>query len=156
MIEIVRASEHHISDVGKLWLEYMRFHQDIDPIFTPRDGTVLGFEEDQVRRLMKSEDGLVLVALDEGRVVGYSLSEIKGPMKGYKLEEFGHVHDVAVTASYRRRGIGEKMLGEIMKWFRSKNINRVELSVVAKNQVAYSFWRKHGFTDYIHTFYRHI
>jgi ribosomal protein S18 acetylase RimI-like enzyme len=156
MIEIVRASEHHISDIGKLWLEYMRFHQDIDPIFTPRDGAVLGFEEDQVRRLMKSEDGLVLVALNRGQVVGYSLSEIKGPMKGDKLEKFGYVHDAAVTASYRRRGIGEKMLGEIMKWFRSKNINRVELSVVAKNQVAYSFWRKHGFTDYIHTFYRHI
>ena len=156
MIEIVRASEHHISDIGKLWLEFMRFHQDIDPIFTLRDGVVPGFEENQVRRLMKSEDGLVLVALDRKQVVGYSLSEIKGPMKGYKLEKFGYVHDVAVTASYCRRGTGEKMLGEIMKWFRSKNINRVELSVVAKNQVAYSFWRKHGFTDYIHTFYRHI
>jgi len=155
MIEIVRAEEHHVSDIDKLWLEFIRFHQDIDPIFTPRDGAVLGFEEYQVRRLMKSEDGLVLVALDRGRVVGYSLSEIQGS-KGLKLEKFGYVHDVAVTASYRRRGIGEKMLGEVMKWFQSKSIDRVELEVTAKNQVAYSFWKKHGFTDYKHMLYRQI
>ena len=156
MIEIVRAEERHISDIDKLWLEFMRFHQDIDPIFTPRDGAVPNFEEDQVRRLMKSEDGLVLVALDEGQVVGYSLSEIKGPMKGYKLEKFGAVGHVAVTAHYRRRGIGEEILREILKWFQSRNIDRVELEVLAKNPVAYSFWKKHGFTDYRHRLYRQI
>ena len=155
MIEIVRAEERHISDIGKLWLEFMRFHQDIDPIFTPRDGAVIGFEEYQVRPLMKSEDGLVLIALDRGRVVGYSLSEMRSS-KGLKLEKFGSVHHVAVTASYRRGGIGEKMLGEIMKWFQSKNIDRVELEVLARNQVAYSFWKKHGFTDYRHRLYRQI
>ena len=155
MIEIVRAEERHISDIGKLWLEFMRFHQDIDPIFTPRDGAVLGFEEYQVRRLMKSEDGLVLVALDSGRVVGYSLSEIRSS-RGLELETFGAVDHVAVTASYRRRGIGEEMLSEILKWFQSRNIDRVELEVLAKNQVAYSFWKKHGFTDYRHRLYRQI
>ena len=75
MIEIISAEEHHVSDRDKLWLKYMRFHQDIDPIFTPRDDAVLGFEECQLRRLMKSEDGLVPVALDGGRVVGSSSSE---------------------------------------------------------------------------------
>ena len=156
MIEIIRAEERHVSAIDKLWLEFIHFHQDIDPIFTPRDGAVPGFEENQVRRLMKSENGLVLVALDKSRVVGYSLAEIHEPMKGIKLEEFGYVHDVAVTAGYRRRGVGEKMFDEIMKWFHLKNIDRVELEVTARNQVAYSFWKKHGFTDYKHTLYRQI
>jgi len=155
MIEIVRAEERHISDIDKLWLEFMRFHQDIDHIFTPLDGAVPGFEEEQVRRLMKSEDGLVLVALDSGRVVGYSLSEIRSS-RGLELETFGAIDHVAVTASYRRRGIGEEMLSEILKWFQSRNIDRVELEVLAKNQVGYSFWKKHGFTDYRHRLYRQI
>jgi len=155
MIEIVRAEERHISEMGKLWLEFMRFHQDIDPIFTPRDGAVLGFEEDEVRPLMESEDGLVLVALDNGRVVGCSLSQIRSS-RGLELEMYGAVHRMAVTASHRRRGIGEKMLGEILRWFQSRNIDRVELEVLAKNQVGYSFWKKHGFTDYRHRLYRQI
>ena len=57
----------------------------------------------------------MLVALDEGQVAGYSLSEIKEPIKGYKLEKFGAVDHVAITARYRRRGIGEEMLNEILK-----------------------------------------
>jgi len=117
---------------------------------------VSGFEEEQVRRLMKTEDGLVLVALDKGQVVGYSLSEINEPPKGSKRDKYGYISHMAVTASYRRRGIGEKMLDEIMKWFHSKNIDRVELGITAKNQVAYSFWEKHGFTAYLHTLYRQI
>lgn len=156
MIKIIKAEERHISDICKLWPELMHFHQDIDPIFTPRDGTVPDFEENQVRRLMKSENGLVLVAVDGGRSVGYSLSEIREPVKLLKRKEFGYVYDMAVTAGYRRRGIGEKMFIEILKWFRSRDIDRVELEVAAKNQVAYSFWKKRGFTDYRHTLYRQI
>lgn len=156
MIEIVKADESHISDIGKLWLEFIRFHQDIDPIFTPVDDAVSGFEEEQVRRLMKTEDGLVLVALDKGQVVGYSLSEIQEPPKGIKREKYGYISHMAVTASYRRRGTGEKILDKIMKWFYSKNVDRVELDITTKNQVASSFWKKHGFTDYMRKLYKQI
>jgi ribosomal protein S18 acetylase RimI-like enzyme len=156
MIEIVRADERHISDIGKLWLEFIRFHQDIDPIFASADNAVSGFEEELVRRLIKTGYGLVLVALDKGQVVGYALSEIKEPPKGSKREKYGYISHMAVTASYRRRGVGKKIFDEIMKWFYSKNIDRVEVEITTKNQVASSFWEKHGFTDYMRKLYRQI
>jgi len=156
MVEIVRAREHHTSDIGKLWLEFIRFHQDIDLIFTPLDGAVQGFEKEELRRLMKSEDGLVLVALDGERVIGYSLSEIKNPPKGLKRDEYGYVHHMAITTSCRHKGIGEQMLDEIIKWFHTKHVDRIELEVTTKNHNAYSFWEKHGFTDYIRTLYKQI
>ena len=156
MIEIIRAKEGHVSDIGKLFLEFIRFHQDIDPVFTPRDDAVSGFEENLVRRLMKSEDGLVLVALDGVRVVGYSLSEIQEPPKGLQREKFGYVSHLAVTADYRRKGTGDIMLGEIMNWFHSRNVDRIELEITTQNQAARSFWKKHGFTDYMRKLYRQI
>jgi len=156
MIEIVRAEERHVSDIDKLFLEFILFHQDIDPIFTPRDDAVPGFEEELVRRLMKSPDGLVLVALDGEQVIGYSLSEIEEPPKGLKRDKYGYVHNIAVTAGYRRRGVAEKMLGEIIKWFQSRNIERVELEITTKNQVASSFWGKQGFAEYMRKLYRRI
>jgi ribosomal protein S18 acetylase RimI-like enzyme len=155
VIKIVKAEEHHIPDICNLWLEFMRFHQNIDPIFTPRDGAVTGFKEEQVQRLMKLEDGLVLIALDGERAVGYSLSEIRSS-RGLKIDKYGAIDHVAVKAGYRRKGVGEEMLNEILKWFQSRNIDRVELEVLAKNQVAYAFWKKHGFTDYRHRLYRKI
>jgi hypothetical protein len=48
----------------------MIFHQNIDHIFTPVEGSSLSFEENMVRRLMRSADGLALVALDDAKVVG--------------------------------------------------------------------------------------
>jgi ribosomal protein S18 acetylase RimI-like enzyme len=156
MIEIVKAEEKHVTAIGKLWWEFMMFHQSIDHIFTPHEGSILGFEENQVRRLMKSADGLVLVALDGPKVVGYSLSEIRAASPGFHREKYGYIHDTAVTASHRRNGIGEKILTEIMKWFQSNNIQRVELGIAAKNQVAYSFWQKQGFEVYMHTLYKEI
>ena len=156
MIEIVKAEEKHVTAIGQLWWEFMLFHQDIDTWFTPRKGSIPGFEENQVRRLMKSEDGLVLIALDKGKVIGYSLSEIRGPAVAFGRDKWGYVHDMAVTAKYRRRGIGEKMLTEIMKWLQLKNVNRIELQTTAQNLVANSFWQKQGFTVYMHTLYKEL
>ena len=51
MIEIIRAEEKHVTAIGKLWWEFMIFHQNLDHIFTPREGATIGFEENQVRRL---------------------------------------------------------------------------------------------------------
>jgi ribosomal protein S18 acetylase RimI-like enzyme len=155
MITIVKAEEHHIPDICQLWLEFMQFHQNIDPFFTPHDGAVAGFEEEMVRRLMKSEDGLVLVALDGEQTVGYSLSEIAST-KGLKLGKVGHIDHLAIRSGYRRKGVGERILNEILKRFRSQKIDRVELEVLTKNQVGYSFWKKHGFIDYRHRLYRQI
>lgn len=147
MFQIARAEEHQIPAMAELWLEFMRFHQNIEPFFEPREGAVAG-EEEQLRRVMKSEDGLVLVAVDEGRVVGFAHAEIRGPHKVINLGRYGALDTMAVTEGYRRKGVGEAMLTEILDWFRSKNVDRVELEVLSKNDVGYSFWKKHGFTDY--------
>lgn len=66
MIEIVKAEEKHVTAIGQLWQEFILFNQSTEPVFTPRIKKVSDFEENLVRRLMKSEDGLVLVALDNG------------------------------------------------------------------------------------------
>ncbi len=156
MIKIVKAEEKHVTAIGQLWWEFMLFHQNIDPIFTPKFDGVSDFEEKQVRRFMQSDDGLALVALDGIKVIGYSLSEIREPSPSYEREKYGCIDTRAITASYQRKGVGEKMVGKIVKWFRLKGINRVELGTAAPNIVANSFWQKQGFTIFRHTLYKEI
>jgi len=144
MIEVVRAEEHHVSDIGRLWWEFIQFHKEIDTWFTPCEGSIPGFQKHHVGRFMRSENGLVLVALDNGKVVGYSLSEVRGPSPGMKQEGWGYIDQVAVTAGYRRKGVGQKLFVENLAWLKSKGINRVELEVTAQNTIGYAFWRKHG------------
>jgi GNAT superfamily N-acetyltransferase len=155
MIKVTEAGEYHIKQIDELWLEFMRFHESIDPLFKPRESAIPGFEQEQ-RRLMGPEDGLVLAAMDKERVVGFALAELRGPHKAYHLDRYGAIDTVAVTQEYRRKGVGEQMVRRILDWFRENGIIRVELEVLARNQVSYSFWRKQGFNDYRHRLFTRI
>lgn len=157
MIEIVRAEEKHLPEIGKLWWEFILYHQDIDPWFTPLDDATPGFLESYVRgRYMKTESGLVLAAVEHGEVVAYSLSEVRSPGAGMKQTIWGFIDHLAVTADCRRRGVGEQMLAEITHWFKSKGVKRVELHVASENTTGLRFWRKQGFKIYVHSMYREI
>jgi len=152
-IEIVEATESHVPDTVELWREFMDHHKEIDPRFPMREDAHVGFEQ-HLRDLMRAEDTLVLVALDEGRVVGFSISQVQeyAPI-WVEREAYGFIDTMAITSDYRRQGIGKQMLGRILEWFAAQDIDRTELSVAARNQVGYSFWKKHGFQDFEHRLY---
>jgi len=152
-IEIAEATESHVPDMVELWREFMDHHKDIDPRFPVREDAYIGFEQ-HLRELMGAVDTLVLAALDESRTVGFSVSQANryAPI-WVERETYGFIDTVAITADYRRHGIGEQMLDRIFEWFTSRDIDRIELTVSVRNQVGYSFWRKHGFKDFMHRLY---
>ena len=156
MIRIDVAKEHHITDLGNLWMEFMRFSQDIEPIHEPQDDSIPIYINEHLRPAMETGNSLVLVALDGEQVVGYSYSFIVEPSDLVKREKYGIIHDMFITAQYRRKGIAKTMFSEITKWFHSNNINRVELDVITQNHMASSFWEKLGFIDLNRTLYRQL
>jgi ribosomal protein S18 acetylase RimI-like enzyme len=156
MIKIVRAEEKHIATIGQLWLEFMLFHHKIDPVNTPLENSISDFQENYLQRFMNSEERLALVALDGTKIIGYSLSEIRGSSPGSKPEPFGVINHIAVTETHRRSGIGEMMLKEILQWFQSKDIKHAELATAAGSVVGNSFWQKQGFEIYRHIRYKKI
>lgn len=151
-VKIAVATDSHVPEIVEVWKEFMDFHKDVDPRFPMRKDAHLNFEK-HLRELMESEDNLILVALDKNQVVGFSTSRIAKYTPVWERETYGYVDTMAVTSDYRRKGIGERMLAKILEWFESRNIDRIELSVAARNQIGYSFWRKHGFKDYTHHLY---
>jgi len=149
---IIPATESHIPEIVEIWKEFMDFHSKIDPYFARNEEGHSKFEE-WVKDLMKSDTAKVLVALKDGQVVAYSLSQINKRPPLFKEVDYGYVYDLAVKKEYRRKGIGEQMLAEILGWFKSHQITRIELMVLAKNHVAFSFWEKHGFKVFLNRMY---
>ncbi len=154
MVDIVKAEERHVKDIGDLWWEFIIFHRDIDPIWEPEDNAVPFFIEGHLRKYLQSEDCLVLAAMDGPETVGYSLAEIKRIPPGLKRDDYGHIDQIAVAPGCRREGIGEKLYHENVRWFRSKNIKRIEVDTAARNNVANSFWQKQGFAVYTCTMFK--
>ena len=146
-MEITVAEDTHVPGIVEVWKELMDFHRDIDPYNgRSEDGHI--HMEKYLRDSMNSQGAIVLVALDNGHVVGYSISGIRKYPPIFQREIRGVIDDMAVIYDYRRKGVGGEMLSRIRQWFDSRNIDRIELSVAAKNQIGYSFWKKHGFQDY--------
>jgi len=162
MTKIIKAEEKHIPDICRLWMEFIRYHKDLDSTIAPSEDfftkgleSASGFEKEFLRPAMKSERSLVQVAVEGNKAVGYSIAEIQEcPNSEIKFSGvFNHLH---VTPACRRRGTGKKLYDETIKWFHSKDISVVQLQLLAKNPLARSFWRKEGFGDYQYTWIKRI
>lgn len=151
-IEIINAGPDHIPDILKLWAEMIDYHKDFNPIYRLQKNAQIYFEK-HVRKLIDSMDSQVLLALDDGISVGYSISMISNYPPILMVDKYGLITDIGVRSDYRRKGIGGLMLEKIFAWFKESGINRIELRVVSQNIDGISFWEKHGFKDFMHLMY---
>jgi ribosomal-protein-alanine N-acetyltransferase len=78
-----------------------------------------------------------VVAEEAGRVVGYA-------GMSYVLDE-GHVTTLAVDPSRRRRGIGQRLLNELVDTALRLGLAFLTLEVRESNEVAQALYRKTGF-----------
>ena len=80
-----------------------------------------------------------LVAVDGDRVVGYI-----GLM--HVIDE-GYISNVAVTAEYRRKSIGDSLICELVQRGKSLDLAFLTLEVRQSNKPAKALYGKHGFTE---------
>jgi len=162
MTKIIKAEEKHISDICRLWMEFIKYHKDLDATIAPGEEffkkgleSTAGFEKEFLRPAMASEKRLVQVAVDGNLAVGYAVAEIQ-ECPNAEIKQCGVINHLHVTPGHRRRGTGKKLYDEMIKWFHSNNISVVQLQLLAKNPLARTFWRKEGFADYQYTWIKRI
>jgi RimJ/RimL family protein N-acetyltransferase len=98
-------------------------------------------ERRYLRMIQRHPDATVLVAEDEGRIVGrLSLSRDQHPASR-------HVADLGlmVAESHRRRGVGTALLDEAVAWARAAGIRKLELHVFPWNEPALGLYHAFGF-----------
>ena len=92
---------------------------------------------------MRRNPGTIKVAEAEGRTVGYISF---GPRKG-SLGVHGRINTIFVEEKYRKHGIGEMLLKEAEKWFRSHGIMRMEAVVTDTNSRSMDFFKSQKFRE---------
>lgn len=86
-----------------------------------------------------------IVAMDEGRVVGWCNIHVLPPSP--HRVGFSHVGTIGMglDAAYRGKGLGREMLQSVFDTAGRVGIERVELQVYASNESAVKLYRKFGF-----------
>jgi len=143
---IRRATRADLPALGQLGGMLMRAHYAWDPrrFLAPGDdpesgyGWFLGTE-------LTNDDVVVLVAEQEGNVVGYVYAGIE-PMSWKELRhEAGFIHDIAVDERARRTGVARQLMDAAASWMREKGAVRLMLWTAEQNVGAQRLFEALGF-----------
>jgi len=148
-IDVRPAEMRDAEALGRLGATLVRAHYAFDPqrFLAPVEGIEQGYAS-FLGSVMGDRDARVLVAVQDGRVVGYvyaaleplSWKELRGPA--------GFIHDVAVAEEVRRTGIATALLEAALEWLRERGVPRVVIWTASKNDAARNlFARRLGFRE---------
>jgi diamine N-acetyltransferase len=101
--------------------------------------------EDFLRREMRSDDGVVLVAERGGVIVGYAFASIEPASMKELRPTAGFIHDVLVEEQARGSSIGTSLINAAIAWLRDHGADRVMLWSAEQNAVAQQLFTRLGF-----------
>ncbi|HKM92114.1 MAG TPA: GNAT family N-acetyltransferase [Prolixibacteraceae bacterium] len=146
-MEIRKAKQQDIEQVTNYGTILLKQHSDLDPYFTPTKTADKVYRK-FLERCLDADDKLFLVAENNGKLIAYAVGEIQTRSPIFEITENGYINDVFVLEEFRKLGIARMFLVELKKWFISKGLKHVELSVHAKNEVGKKTWARFGFDAY--------
>ena len=98
---------------------------------------------EEIQKKLASDPDLFLVAEENGQIIGTVIGGFDGRR--------GSIYHLAVSASFRGRGIGSRLMKEIESRLCLKGCFRCYLMVTTNNEDAMRYYEKHGWErmDYV-------
>ena len=96
------------------------------------------------------ENGFVIVAEIDNKIVGYLLGEESDiPYYDFKIAE---LCNMCIDSNYRKKGIGNALYKEFERFYNQQGITHFIVTASLKNESAKAFYRKMGFEEANSTF----
>lgn len=123
----------------RLELRAMRFSDIADVMEIELRSYTMPWTEPTFRSLLRRPDAELLVAAVDGVLVGYAVS-------WYVLDQ-GELGNVAVAPNWRNRGVGRRLVCEVLGHAHQRGVREVFLEVRPSNQVARQLYERLGFQE---------
>ena len=94
-------------------IEYLRESksQNIGDFFLKKDSNT--FLKQFILRMIRSKNGLVLIAEFDKKIAGYLITIIKKNIPIFKLEKLAEITDLYIKEEFRGKGISNKLRDEV-------------------------------------------
>ena len=135
MVTIRPAKIKDVKAIAKLNMELMKHVGQYDPILKLKKGALAMMEAWQKKGVYIHRQKLI-VAEDNGKIVGFMGAKINVRPAIYEVQEVGFIADTYVLPAYRRQGISKRMTEMVFEWLKSKGMTHVHLFAVTKNETA--------------------
>ncbi|MDA4124992.1 MAG: GNAT family acetyltransferase [Thaumarchaeota archaeon] len=100
-------------------------------------GTSRGDGLGEIRRKLKRDPELFLVAEEDGRVVG----SVLGAWDGRR----GWLYHLGVLPEYKRKGVATRLVQEVERRMRRKGVLKVNAVVYNRNRASFAFFKRLGY-----------
>jgi ribosomal protein S18 acetylase RimI-like enzyme len=140
-IDIRPAREDDIEFIAGLVPSLLEFGS---PAWEQKEAFVSGFGE-ALARAVRDQDlrsSVLLAEGTDGTPLGFISLKVTRDVAGV---ERGHVADLAVAQSARRRGVGQRLMQAGEAWARERGFAALSLDVWATNEAALEFYRGLGY-----------
>ena len=141
-----RATTADLPRIGRLGALLVEEHYQFDPrrFLAASPGTAAGYAS-FISTQLEDLDKAVLVADDNGGVVGYAYAAVEGYDYMALRGPAGVLQDVIVDPEHRGRGVGRLLLEATLALFRSRGVSRVVLLTAERNDAAQRLFTNMGF-----------
>ena len=99
-----------------------------------------------LEKLIRSDTSYVLVAVDNGVIIGSGYVDIRQSKVYATHEQHGYLGFMYVEPEYRGKGLNKKIMDGLIVWCKGKGIDDFYLHVYQKNEPAIRAYEKMGFT----------
>ena len=140
------ATRNDLPKIGKLGALLVEEHHNLDSLrFLAASNQTPAEYASFLSAKLKDPDAAVLVADQNGHVIGYAYAAVEASDYMSLRGPAGVLHDVIVEPQYRGRGVGRLLLDAILACLKSRGAPRVVLSTADGNEAAQRLFATMGF-----------
>lgn len=147
-MEIREAVVKDVDQIALLYSEQFGVMADLLPYLNQRGSQSRQFIEDSII----NDDSRIFIAEDDTGIIGFVSVFAKESAKfDFRVQhKYAYVMDIITTKKYRGKGIATRLMDKVKKWAKERNLDYIELSVLANNP-AVEFYKKLHFEESVRT-----
>lgn len=149
-MKVIEYEDKYLDDVRDLLVELEEYivsidKDNLDRVHSEYREKVVLIDLEEVRKY----NGKCYIALDDDKVVGMIMGTIplydEYDYLDYKCPKRGRISELIVSKNVRSKGIGNRLLNEMEKYFKSQDCEYVLIDVFAYNENAIKFYNKNNY-----------
>jgi len=151
-LEIVIRSYNPVADLDALRsciIEQQEFHRGLESSW-PEGHAIINDYVNHLERQCTLHNGRLIVAECAGELVGFVC--VVASTNGDSPDDpapFAWIHDIFVKPAHRRQHAATRLMAEAESFARASGAHLLRLGVLARNEGARTFYREHGYRDYV-------